>query len=209
MKGVFSILFVTVCLAGLCPAAPQPAIVQAARDWTLDVRYENLAQITVSLEGQNRRFWYLILTLTNKTGTDAAFYPKCDLMTDTFSFTPAGSNVPQAVFEQIKRRHQAKYPFLASLEKTDNRILQGSDNTRDIAVIWPDFDAKAKSVKLFIAGLSNETAVIDHPVERGENNLPKKIFLRKTLEMNYTLAGDPTFRSDTKLTLQSKRWIMR
>jgi len=65
-------------------------------------------------------------------------------MTDTFEITPAGKGTPASVFEQIKKRHQRKFPFLESLENAGNKILQGEDNTKDIAIIWPDFDAKAK-----------------------------------------------------------------
>ena len=87
--------------------------------------------------------------------------------------------------------------------------LQGIDNARDIAIIWPDFDAKTKSIKLFVAGLSNEITVVEHPIKVDENGRPKKIYLRKTLELTYNISGDPAFRSRTKLKFKSKNWIMR
>jgi len=113
------------------------------------------------------------------------------------------------VFEQIKRRHQNKYPFLEPLEKADNRILQGEDNTKDIAIIWPDFDLQAKNIKIFIAGLSNETVVIDHPVAKDKMGEVVKVYLRKTLELSYSLRGDPALRSDVGIAYKDKRWIMR
>jgi hypothetical protein len=151
----------------------------------------------------------MIVTLTNKTKHDIDFYPKCELMTDTYELTPAGKDTPAAVFEQIKKRHQRKFPFLESLENADSRILQGEDNTRDIAIIWPDFDAKAKNIKVFIAGLSNETVAVDHPTEKDQAGKPVKIYLRKTLELSYKLGGDPAFRSKAKLAYEDKRWVMR
>ena len=90
-----------------------------------------------------------------------------------------------------------------------NKILQGEDNTKDIAIVWPDFDVKAKSMKLFIAGLSNETAAIDHPVAKDEAGKPIKVFLRKTLELSYALGGDATLRSNANLIYKGKRWVMR
>ncbi len=200
-----------VVMACVCLAAPQPAIVPAPDDWTVAVRFEHPQQIILQLSGADRpgRFWYTIITLTNRTNRDVDFYPKCDLMTDTFQIIPAGKTTPPAVFEQIKRRHQSSYPFLESLEKTTNKILQGRDNTKDIAVIWPDFDQNAKSIKLFIAGLSNETVAIDRPTAKNQTAKRKKVFLRKTLELSYTLAGDPAFRSEAKLMYKDKRWIMR
>ncbi len=114
-----------------------------------------------------------------------------------------------AVFEQIQRRHQSKYPFLESLEKTSNKILQGKDNIKDIAIIWQDFDTQAKNIKIFIAGLSNETIAINHPVAKDETGKPVKVYLRKTLELSYAISGDPALRSDAKLTYKGKRWVMR
>jgi len=200
-----------VVIACVCPAAPEPAIVAGPGDWTVDTRFEHLQQIVLQLPGDNRpmRFWYTIITLTNKTNRDVDFYPKCELMTDTFQIISAGKGTTAVVFGEIKKRHESKYPFLESLEKAGNKILQGQDNTKDIAIIWPDFDAKAKSVKLFIAGLSNETVVIDHPVAKDETGKRVKVFLRKTLELSYDLRGDPALRSDTNLIYKGENWIMR
>ncbi len=205
--GIFIICTVTV---GVCLAAPEPAIVPGPDIWTLNTVFTHPQQIILNSGAKPIRFWYVILTLTNKTGQDVDFYPTCDLMTDTFQITSAGKGVPTMVFEQIKRRHQNQYPFLEPLDKTSNKVLQGEDNTKDIAVIWQDFDAKASSIKIFIAGLSNETAAIDHPVEKDkETGKPVKVYLRKTLELNYALKSDAATRSDTSVDYKDKRWIMR
>ena len=195
----------------ICLAAPEPAIVQGPGQWTLDVTFEHPQQMVLQsgAEGKLRRFWYTLITLTNKTNDDVDFYPKCELMTDTFQIIPAGRNVSPVVFEQIKRRHQNRYPFLEPLEKADNRILQGEDNTKDIAIIWPDFDSQAKNIKIFIAGLSNETVAIDHPVAKDEMGEAVKVYLRKSLELSYSLRGDPALRSDVDIAYKDKRWIMR
>jgi hypothetical protein len=208
MKILIPCIIVAVLTNGLALAAPEPAIVQKPGDWTLDVRFENPQQITLSGAPQ-QRFWYIILTLTNKSGKDVDFYPQCDLLTDTLQLVPALKGTPTALFDAIKTRHHGKYPFLELLEKADNKILQGQDNTLDIAVIWPDFDPNAKSVHIFISGLSNETVVLDDPVEKDQDGKPVKIYLRKTLDLTYSIAGDPKFRPDQKLKFESKSWVMR
>jgi len=211
-KLIFAALVISTTIAAVSFAAPEPAVVARANTWTVDVKFENPQQISlpVGKNGKILRFWYLILTVTNNTKHDVDFYPRCELMTDTFKIVPAGKSILSAlIFEKIKKRHQSKYPLLESLERTDNKILQGRDNTKDIAVIWSDFDPKAKSVKFFIEGLSNETAVIDHPSEKDSAGKPKKIFLRKTLELDYSIGGDPVFRSAANLTFKNKRWVMR
>jgi len=207
----YGILVISVVIACVSLAAPEPAIVPAPGQWTVDMEFTHPQQIVLSRSSDNQpsRFWYTIITLTNNTGNDVGFYPDCDLMTDTFQITPAGKAVTPAVFEQIRKRHKSRYPFLELLAKAGNRILQGEDNTKDIAVIWSDFDAQAKNIKVFIAGLSNETVAIDHPVAKDEVGKPLKVYLRKTLELSYAFKGDPALRSGASLTYKGKRWIMR
>ena len=206
--GTFVILGVMVCI---CPAAPEPAIVPGPDNWTMDIRFEHPQQILFQTGSAKKpsRFWYVILTLTNRTNKDVDFYPKCDLMTDTFQVIEAGKGLRAKVFEQIRVRHKGRYPFLESLELVNNKILAGQDNTRDIVIVWPEFEHKAKNVKLFIAGLSNETVVIDHPAATDENGEPVKVYLRKTLELSYAIAGDPELRDQQGLTFKGKGWVMR
>jgi hypothetical protein len=208
---IYGTLAVFAAVGSLCFAAPEPAVVQGEGNWTVDVRFEHPQQIMVQVwpDKKPERFWYVIVTLTNETGKDVEFYPKCELMTDTFRITPAGKDVAEKVFDLIKKRHRSRYPFLESIERTSNKILQGRDNAKDIAIIWPDFDPGAKAIKLFISGLSNETAVVEDPVAKDENGQPLKIYLRKTLELSYKVPGDPAKRSDTKLRYEGKQWVMR
>jgi hypothetical protein len=200
-----------VVVAGFCMAAPQPAIVQQAGQWTLEIRYEQPQQMVMpwGLNGESR-FWYMIVTVTNRTGHDVDFYPKCDLLTDTFQLVPAGQGVTPAVFEAIKQRHQAQYPFLESLQTVGNRILEGEDNAKDIAIIWQDFDVRALGFKVFISGLSNETAVVPNPVVVDKaTGRPVPVYLRKTLQLTYALRGDPALRSSVEVVYKGQDWVMR
>ncbi len=194
-----------------CLSAPSPAIVPAPSQWTIDVVYQQPAQITVKLPGVKKpqRFWYLIITATNKAAQSAPFYPKCELMTDTFQVLAAYKDTTGVVFKAIKKRHQKRYPFLESMEQADNKILQGSDNTKDFAIIWPDFDAKAKKVSLFIAGLSNETVAIKHPTKKTTDGSAAKVYLRKTLKLDYAIGGDEKLRAEQTLKFKTKSWVMR
>ena len=208
---ICTILVIISVMACISMAAVEPAVLPAPDGWTLDSVFEHPQQIVLTLNGQSQpsRFWYTLITLTNQTDSDVDFYPKCELMTDTFQIIQAGKSIPAEVFTQIKNRHQNKYPFLELLEETDGKLLQGSDNAIDIAIIWPDFDAQAKNIQLFITGLSNETVCVDHPTDKDEQGKPTKIFLRKTLELNYGITGDAAFRSDAVLTYNGQQWIMR
>lgn len=207
----YGTLIISTIVTAFCMAAPEPAIVPAMGQWTLVTEFTHPQQIVLyrATDKKQVRFWYTILTMTNNTGEDVDFFPKCDLMTDTLQITQAEKAVSPTVFEYIKNRHKARYPFLELLSKSGSKVLQGEDNAKDIAVIWPDFDNKAKNIRIFIAGLSNETVAIDHPVEKDDLGNPQKVFLRKTLELNYDFKGDPAIRSAANLTYKGKRWIMR
>jgi hypothetical protein len=206
-----SLIFFTIAISGDVRAYPDPAVVQRAGDWTLEVVFSRLQQISVQCpgEGEPSRYWYIILTLTNRTGSDVPFYPACDLMTDTFRILPAGKGVRGAVFERIKLKHQGRYPFLENIDIAGNKVLEGVDNTKDIVIIWPDFDAKAKNITLFIAGLSNETVAINHPTETDESGVPAKVYLQKTLALDYAVGADEQLRALAKPTYKDKRWVMR
>ena len=210
-RGIFGGLGILLVLACTSMGAPEPAIVQAPGQWTLETQFAHPQQLVLQRGSDNKpvRFWYVIVTLTNTAGRDVDFYPKCDLMTDTFQIIPAGRFVPAAAFEQIKARHKSRYPFLEPLEKVGNKILQGQDNTKDIAIIWPDFDVRAKTISLFITGLSNETIAVDHPVSKDAAGQPLKVFLQKTLEINYSIKGDAALRSGARLDYEGKCWVMR
>ncbi len=206
--GTLAIWAVITCVSF---SAPEPAIVPNPGEWTVNVTFEHPQRIILQLGGSGAPgiYWYVIVSLVNNTNQDVGFYPKCELMTDTFEITPADKNIPPAVFELIKTRHQSKYPFLESLQRADNKVLQGEDNAKDIAIIWPDFDVRATSFQVFISGLSNETVAIDHPIDKDETGRPTKVYLRKTLELSYNLKGDTKLRSDLGIAYKGKRWIMR
>jgi len=211
----FSVCLFFLAAVAVCPAStgtfPEPAIIQPLGQWTMNTVFDQPRQITVRLTGEQnpRRFWYVILTLTNESTTrDVPFFPFCQLMTDTFQIVTA-KDARKEVFDQIKIRHQSAYPFLERLDYVDTKILQGVDNAVDVVIIWPDFDPQAKEVTLFISGLSNETRAIDHPLKKDQDGRPEKVLLRKTLALKYGIGGDPGFRQAASLQFIDKNWVMR
>jgi hypothetical protein len=214
MRTVFGVLFIAalVTVAPVSIGYPTPAVAQKIDQWTLRTVYSQPEQIMLKMPGEStpQRFWYLILSVTNESEQEAVeFYPVCQLITDTFEVIPADKKVPTGVFEMVKQKHQGSYPFLESLDFKDHRVFQGQDNMRSFAIIWPDFDMKAKQIDLFVGGLSNEIAVVEHPTLKDENGSPKKIFLQKTLDLKYAVAGDEQLRSDIKIKEIKKAWVMR
>ena len=206
-------IFILVVLVGAIAvfAAPEPTRAKLPNIWTLDVTFENPQQIRVQIPGDSTatRFWYMILTLTNDTGREVKFYPDIWLTTDTFKTVQASRDAREKVFARIQARHKGRYPFLEPFEFVADKILQGADNSKDLAVIFPDFDPCAKQVSIFIGGLSNETAIVDHPTEKDPNGNSVKVVLKKTLELQYAIPGDPSLRNAQTLDFIDKRWVMR
>ncbi len=192
-------------------AAPKPTLASNPKLWTLSTKFEHPRQISVQLPGYDKpmRYWYMILTLTNLSNHDVQFYPEIELITDTFKPVVAGKFVTKAVYEKIKLMNQGSYPFLQSLDEVKNFVLQGRDNTINVAVILPDFDLKAKNVKIFIAGLSNETVAVNDPVKKDAAGKPVKVLLRKTLELDYAIPGDCANRPQQSLVYKGKKWVLR
>jgi hypothetical protein len=190
---------------------PRPSAVPEKGQWTLDVTYEHPVQITMKMPGgQMRRFWYMIISLTNQNSEqEIPFYPKCELVTDTFQILPAGQGEVRGLFELVKAKHQGQFPFLESLDFADHQIRSGKDNTRDFVIVWPDFDARAKTVRFYLAGLSNETTAIGHPVQIDPQGNPVPVYLRKTLQLTYSIGADPQLRQDASLRFEEQDWVMR
>ncbi len=197
-------LFILIC--GVCIAAPRPSLAPASGIWTLDVVYTQPQQYAVrNNDNQIERYWYIILSLVNNTGRDVPFYPKFELMTDTWSIEASDTGVAKGVYDSLKLMNEGSFPFAVTMNEVANKILQGSDNSVDLLVVWKDFELEAKSVKMFFAGLSNETAVVE--TQRDGETI--KHYLQKTLELNYSIPGDSKQRDLQQLAFEGMRWVMR
>lgn len=209
-KCFFAIVW-TGLLAGLGSGWPRPSALPEKGRWTLDVTYEHPLLLRVPQAGsaEPKRFWYMILSITNLSSEEeVSFYPKFELVTDTFQVLPAGQGEVQGLFEAVRAQHRGRYPFLESLDFEDHRIRKGKDNRRDFVVFWPDFDVRAKEVRFYLAGLSNETVAVEHPVLKEEGR-PVQVYLQKTLQLVYSIGSDPQLRQQASLRFEEQDWIMR
>ena len=199
------VLAIFSALCGGAFGAVEPTLAVKQGLWTLDMSFEHPQELITRVPGEGvKTFWYVIMTVTNNTGKEVEFYPSAELTTDTLNSYPASQGLRRSVVRAIKRRHRERYPFLESFESVDNTVLQGQDNAKDIAIVFPDFDPNAKTVKIYVAGLSNETAMIDHPTAKDPNGNPVPVILRKSLELEYATGGQ-----GRELAFVGKKWVMR
>lgn len=183
--------------------------------WELEFEYKDPQSITIRLPGDKRAqtYWYVLYTVTNRTGADRNFVPNFIMYTDTGEILRAGRNVPALLFEEIQKRHNN--PLLLDMAAIAARLLQGEDNAKDGVAIWPDFDSKARGFDIFVGGISGEkvTIKLPAPIKEVDNNGKEvtrtEVTLFKTLHLTYLLPGEAAARPRTKPELLAKQWIMR
>jgi len=208
-----AMLALVITTSGTLWAAPKPAIVPPPGTWQMDIRIQGDPQrIVIQFPGfaQPKAYWYLPYTITNNTGRDVEYYPEFEVFTDTFKLYKAGRGVRKAVFNAIRQRYNETIPLMESEELVTGRILQGEDNARDSVIIFEEIDPNATSVKIFIAGLSNEATMIESPVYKDSaTGKGQSILLKKTLMLQYQMPGDALNQDQKVMLYRSRQWIMR
>ena len=220
MKYFAAIAALGLALAML-PASAEPVLKPGIvpTSWELEIEYRTPQPMTILLPGwkEKRTFWYMLYTVTNRSGADRIFVPGFCLYTDSGQVTRAGERIPAAVFGEIKKRHNN--PLLVDMASIIGTLLQGADNAKDGVAIWTDFDHKARGFDVFVAGLSGERMKIKLPkpitvTVNDKDGKKKKItkteaILSKTLYLRYFLPGDAAARSADTPKLRKKQWVMR
>ncbi len=221
MKRIVVMIVVAAAASLLVPGdgytAPEPS--EAKVKWELEIRLDPPRPIRIQLVGREKKqtFWYMLYTVTNRTGKDQFFVPDFDLYTDTGELIHSGRKTPTAVFSAIKSLHNN--PLLKNTPDMAGKILQGEDNAKDSVAMWHDFDPKAGSFDIFIGGLSGETAKITLPypirVTKIDAKGKKKVswettlLLTKTLQLTYKVPGEADSRTRTGVNQVKKKWVMR
>lgn len=220
MKIRIALLLITITIGVLFSSpgitAPTPTL---AGSWQLNIDYHAPQPLLVKVPGEAglQLFWYFRYTVTNRTGKEQSFNPNIVLYTNTGEIVQAGNGVSPVVFEKI--RSVTNNPLLKDQWSIGGKMLQGQDNARDGVAIFRNFDPEAASFDIFIAGLSGETTAIQLPVpievtEEGPDGKKckvkkTKVFLTKTLRLNYTIGTEAPQRRRAKVSLIEKDWIMR
>ena len=213
------VLTVALCLL-LSPAArtaPRPS--EAVIDWEFHFEFDDLQAIKVQVPGEAkpRLFWYLQYTVTNRTGQDRTLIPSIAMYTESGQLTRDGQGVPVYVFDHVKK--SLNRPLLRDVTGLVGKLLQGEDNAKEGAAIWPDFDSAAGKVDIFIGGLSGETVRIKLPAKvtvkemgimgKMTEVVKDSILLIKTLQLTYSIPGEVANRLDAPVKLVEEQWIMR
>ena len=194
-------LAVGAVFAGVSRAAPEPELVSSS--WHLDFEHDKPQAIAVkNLEGETRWYWYMTYEVTNETGQTQLFVPEVTVADDTGRIMQAGDGVPSRVYREI--RDKLRSVSLQSPVQILGELLEGEDHSKKGVVVWPaDLDRDIDEYRIFFAGLSGETAIIEHP-RTGE-----AVRLRRTLMLRFALPGDNEHPERQTIERIEQREVMR
>lgn len=187
---------------------PTPAI--APTSWQLDFEHSTPKRIVVETPNSSvpKAYWYMLYTVTNNTDREQMFFPVFEMMTNGGQILRSDKNVPQVVFDAIKRREHKQ--FLEPFNKIQGELRIGEDQARDGVAIWEEPTPRMGHFNVFVSGLSGEvSSPKDADGKPAKDAKGEQIFLRKTLELNYHVPGDEVRPGEDALVDDGSRWIMR
>jgi len=210
---VFAVAVACMLVGTVVVAGPKPKPGSGA--WQLDCSFLDPQRITIKLPGDagEMTYWYMLYTVTNRTGMDVQFFPSFSLVTDRLEVVTAGDDVHPLVYDTIAARHKKQYPFFAPPSKITGPLLQGEDNHRTSAAVFKEFDKEADAFTVFGGGLSGEIVRVINPAfdestPESDDNV-RWFVLRKTLAIIYDLPGDAESRDQAVPIRRNREWVMR
>lgn len=205
-----------ILVSSIAQSAPQPG--PGAKTWEYQFTSQAPMPIRVETSGECKKtYWYILYTVTNKTGQDRIFVPNFTLYTDTGQILRSGADVSPAVFRAIVARHNN--PLLKDMADMTGPLLQGEDNAKDGVAIFSDIDPNARRIEIFVSGLSGNTATVKLPVPipvevtdvdgNASTVMKDSIVLHRTLQLEYSMPGEAAARMNNLPKLIEQEWVMR
>lgn len=170
--------------------------------WMFDFTYERPRAIAVEDEnGENQWYWYMPYKVVNDTDQKRLFIPEFTIADNTGRIVTANASVPDEVFQKIKERRNNS--LLKSPVDVVGQLLVGEDFAKESVAIWPANPEDVDSFKVFISGISGETATIQNP-RTGES-----VLVRRTLMLSYNTPGNYPTPQNQPVERTDEQWVMR
>jgi hypothetical protein len=198
------------------PDTVDPNLIKGEK-YTVDFQFNRPEPIVVTgPTGEKQIYWYVLYTVTNKTGQDRTFVPVFTLFADTGAVSRAGTY--PTVHDAIKKTRKVK--FLENDVQVTGKLLVGEDNARTGVAIFAPLSFKTTRFTIFVEGLSGEFIERPAPAEppqagaKTEESKPVTekdgmIRLRKTLALTYTLPSENWMANLDQPIFQCKKWTWR
>lgn len=192
-------------------AAPQESAGAEGGFWVIDVKVQSLRMISPkSGAGAGGVYWYMIYTITNRTGEDRDLYISVTATSDGKKryadlFLPA---VERAAERKEGRDYWGKtdqYKILAKRDPKDPKYnyftLKANEEKRCIAV-FNRFEPTANHIKIHIAGLAGG-------IEQKTRDDGTTVLIQRLREFSFERPGDEFAVSLDSFRLTDQRWIKR
>jgi hypothetical protein len=186
-------------LAAIAIADSYPKPAASPSRWELRFQPGELRLHTDPVE--NKTYWFFDYMIINRTGRDQVWAPSFVLFTDGGEIMRSGEGVPLRVTREIM--DLIGNDFLQHQYEIIGEIHHGIEHAREGIVVWPARKLNVTEISLFIGGISGETAHVQNPLN-GET-----VLLRKTLQRDYLIPGDPAARGRRPARFVEERWIFR
>jgi len=196
--------------AARCEATTYPSPSSYPISWELKFDHTLPKRVIVETPGSltPTAFWYMTYTVTNKTDKEQVFLPHFEMLTRTGEVIRSDTNIPEKVFDEIKRREGSQ--FLEPFTKIGGEIRLGEDEARDGVAIWKEPDPRMGNFTIFVGGLSGEAVQMKddsgQPMKDADGN---PIILRKTLQLNYLIRGGDVYPGENEVNVKSEDSVMR
>src|SRR5688572_15895179 len=130
---------------------PTPSLYPKA--WQLDFVHGKPTRIVVQPPGSAvpKAYWFMTYTVTNNTDKEQLFLPSFELATEDGKVIRNDVNIPQVVFESIKKREGMR--FLEPAALIGGQLRLGPDQARDGVAIWPEPGPEMGQFAVFVTGL--------------------------------------------------------
>jgi hypothetical protein len=167
--------------------------------WELDFEPGDLRLYVDDRDGN--AYLFMTYKVTNNTPQDRVWAPSFILFTDRGTIVKSGDGVPRRVTEELLDLMGNE--FLETQERVIGDLFQGEGMAKEGLVVWPVRDTRLNQLRVFVAGVSGETARISHPIT-GE-----PVILRKTQQRDYLIRGNALARGSQPIELVNTTWVMR
>jgi len=189
------------CVAASAHGYPRPAAASSRPE--LDFKPAAMRLYTTAT---GDTYWYLVYDVVNRTGQDRTWAPVMTLYTDRGHVLRDGDSVPRTVAANVMSH--VGDPLIEPKSTLIGRLRQGEGHAKRGIAIWPATRLDVNELRLFVEGMSPETAVVTNPATGDA------VTLRKNLFLHYLVPGDPSALRDRAVELHpgygaEAHWIFR
>ena len=190
-----------VLLASAVSAYPRPSRVSSRPE----VNFQP-GPLRMYTDDDGSHYWYLVYDVVNMSGEDRTWAPSVVLFTDRGEVLRDGAGVSRRVNQAILEH--VGDPLLEPKVAIIGVLRQGGGHARRGMIVWPADRTDVNELRVFVQGMSPETAIVPNPVTGDP------VTLRKNLYLHYLVSGDPISRGDTAIGLHpdytaEEHWVFR